>query len=478
MRRYLQLVFLALFLLGLSPAAEEKRLAVYSPQTDYTIPVTDHDGQEYVSLTDLVDPLGKATLTHKGDRWKLKLVANSGATTEAEFNEGSDTGKIRGKKIQIGSAFWADGQRGYVPLKSTPVLMVQFAHQGASLRESSRRLFVGDVVTTYTEEMAKGSPNKLVLHFSAPVNPSISTEPGRVRLTFSHDPLIASGTNPQTFDSPAIRSSTYSEDNGAAELSIATTAPTQPTFSDDRRTITLTALLPPPQVALTPPPAPTTPAPNSTQPQPATTPQAPTQPRFYVIIDPAHGGDDPGAALGNGLLEKDVTLAIARRVRADLDQRGISAVLLREGDATLSADQRAVAANASHGALYISLHATSFGTGVHLYSARLNGDIKPPAHGFLPWDTAQAAYLDLSHSLEASLVTEFESRKIHSLPLESGLKPLLNIAKPAIAIEVAEPESKPSDVENGLTAISYQQAVAAAIGTGIANLRGTLEAGR
>jgi len=480
-RRYLQLLFVALLLLGLSPAAEEKKLAIYTPQTDYTIPVTDHDGQEYVSLTDLVDPLGKATLTNRGDRWKLRLATGSGSL-EAEFTDGNSTAKIRGRKVQLGPAFWSDGQRGYVPLTATSILMVQFAGQGAVLRENSRRLFVGDVATTYSAAIPKGTANKLVLHFSAPVNPTIATEPGRVRLTFNDEPLIAAGANPQPFDSPAIKSFTFAESNGAAELAVATTGPTQTVFSDGGRTITLTTTLP--QTAQAPP-QPATPAPNAT----TSTAQTPTQPgtpvpqppavsRMVVIIDPAHGGDDPGASLGSGLLEKDVTLAIARRLRADLDQRGITAILLREGDSTLTLDQRAVAANSAHAAIYIVLHATSFGTGVHLYSARFSGEPKTNTRPFLPWDTAQSAYLDQSHNLEASLVTEFDSRQIHAIPLESGLRPLRNLAKPAIAVEVAEPDSVPEGVENGLTSIAYQQAIAAAIGSGIANLRGTMGGAR
>jgi N-acetylmuramoyl-L-alanine amidase len=194
-----------------------------------------------------------------------------------------------------------------------------------------------------------------------------------------------------------------------------------------------------------------------------------------VIIDAAHGGDDPGATLGDGLLEKDVTMAIARRIRADLDQLGIATILLRDGDSTLTLDQRAVAANAAHAALYLGIHATTFGTGVHLYSARFNGDVKPANHGFLPWDSAQSGYLNASHNLEASLVTELESRQIHSMPLESRLRPLRNVAKPAIVVEVAEPEHPPGDVKEGLSSVSYQQAVATAVGSGIANLRGTLE---
>jgi len=482
LQRYFQLLLLAILLLGFSPAAEEKLLAVYTPQTSYTIPVLDHDGQEYVSLTDLVDPFGTSTLTHKGNRWKLRLAA-SGGTMEAEFSDGNDMAKVRGKKLQLDHGFWTDGQRGYVPIGSVPQLMSAVTRQATDFRVNSRRLFVGNVTTTYSEENSKTSPNRLVLHFSAPVNPTISTEPGRILLTFKREPVIAPDTNPQSFDSQTIRSSSFAENNGAAEIAIATTTSALATFSDGGRTITVTASAPAP---LPPQPA-TTIAPNSAQPTTQTakasqsttsggTTQATSPPRFTVLIDPAHGGDDPGATLGNGLLEKDVTLAVARRIRAELEQRGINVVLLRDGDATIALDQRAVSANASRASLYLCIHATTFGTGVHLYSARFTGDVKLTNRVFLPWNSAQVAYLDSSHNLEASLVTELDSRQIHSLPLQSTLQPLRSIAKPALAIEVAEPENIPNDIQEGLSSVAYQQSIAAAVGAAIADVRASLEA--
>jgi N-acetylmuramoyl-L-alanine amidase len=483
LRSRFQSLVLVLLLIGLSPAVEEKRLAIYSPQTNFTVAVFDHAGQEYVSVTDLVDPFGNVVLTHSGSHWKLRLSRGKGGELEAEFTDGDSGAKVRGKKIQLGHAFWADGQRGYVPLTSVTTLMTQLLQQPSTLRENSRRLFVGDVSTSYSAEMAKANPNRLVLHFTAPVNPAISTEPGRVRLTFNRDPLIAGGANPQNFDSPTIRSASFSEANGSAEITIATTTSAQATFSEGRKTITIAAQQPPSAPVQAQAPAATAPSTPTAQPNPPATsatnvPVPPTQiptpaaPRFLVIIDPSHGGDDPGATLANGLFEKDVTLAFARRIRADLEQRGIAAVLLRDGDASMSLDQRAVTANVSRGALYVCVHATGFGTGVRLYSARFNGMAKPAPNSFLPWDTAQAAYVDYSHSLVASVVTQLDSRQIHSIPLESGLRPLRNIAKPAIAVEVAAPENS----DAGLTSVAYQQSIASAISAAISNARSTLEA--
>jgi N-acetylmuramoyl-L-alanine amidase len=477
--RHLHLIgLLGLLLLGLSPAAEEKRLAVYSPQTNFNILVVDHDGREYVSLTDLLDPFAQVTLTPDGKRWRLKLVMPGGAKTEGEFTEFSTQAKLRGKKIKLASVYWMASARGYIPLASAHIVLSQLLGLSANLRENSRRLFVGEVAGTYSAELQKGNPSKLVLHFAAPVNPSISTEPGRVRLSFTREPLIANNANPQTFDDTTIRSATFSESNGNAEITIATSSPVLATFSDNGKTITLAPA--PTQVAQAPKPQPATPTPiappTSIAPvlmTPPTTAFAPSAPRYTVIIDPAHGGEDTGAALGNGLFEKDVTLAIGRRVRNELEQRGISAFLLREGNATLTLDQRAAIANASRTGIYIAIHVTTIGSGVRLYSARVSS-AQAVNHGFVPWNSAQNAYLEQSHNLAASLIGEFESRQIPAMPLESGLRPLRNVTKPAIAIEVAPPQG----AVEGLTMVTYQQSVAIAIATGVANVHNAAEAGR
>ena len=84
-------------------------------------------------------------------------------------------------------------------------------------------------------------------------------------------------------------------------------------------------------------------------------PKPPAVPRFLVLIDPAHGGTDSGAAITPSLAEKDVVLALARRVQRELASRGIAAGMLRNSDVAISLDQRAVSANAARPALYITL---------------------------------------------------------------------------------------------------------------------------
>ncbi|WP_363549519.1 N-acetylmuramoyl-L-alanine amidase [Caldifermentibacillus hisashii] len=88
-----------------------------------------------------------------------------------------------------------------------------------------------------------------------------------------------------------------------------------------------------------------------------------------IFIDPGHGGSDPGA-VANGLQEKNLTLAISKKIRDKLaNYEGVEVKLSRESDTTLSLTQRTNAAN-SWGADYlISVHINAGGgTGFESYT--------------------------------------------------------------------------------------------------------------
>ena len=80
---------------------------------------------------------------------------------------------------------------------------------------------------------------------------------------------------------------------------------------------------------------------------------------FLVVLDPGHGGEDPGAVVGESL-EKDINLAVALLVREQLaGQEGVSVFMTREEDVFLSLSDRADFANREKADLYVSIHANS-----------------------------------------------------------------------------------------------------------------------
>ena len=78
-----------------------------------------------------------------------------------------------------------------------------------------------------------------------------------------------------------------------------------------------------------------------------------------VILDAGHGGDNLGTASATGLLEKDLTLDLAERVRVLVTARGFDAAMTRSTDEALSLQQRAAIANGRRSDIFVSIHVNS-----------------------------------------------------------------------------------------------------------------------
>jgi len=82
--------------------------------------------------------------------------------------------------------------------------------------------------------------------------------------------------------------------------------------------------------------------------------------RFKIVVDPGHGGKDPGALGVGGLAEKDVVLAIAQRLQARLaGVPDVDVILTRDSDVFLALEERTARANAAQADLFISVHANA-----------------------------------------------------------------------------------------------------------------------
>ncbi len=91
---------------------------------------------------------------------------------------------------------------------------------------------------------------------------------------------------------------------------------------------------------------------------PARLPQE-MRPVRTVILDPGHGGQDPGAIGVGGLREKTVTLKLAKALAPRLIKRGFRVEFTRESDRTVTLEERTAIAEAKRGDLFVSLHANA-----------------------------------------------------------------------------------------------------------------------
>ena len=464
-KKALAILLATLTLLSAAPSADEKHISVYSPVAIYTLPVLDRDGQEYVGLLELLEPLGRVSSESQGRRWRLRYNA-----IDAEFVAGKTRGRIHGRDFDFTAPFLIEDSRGLVPLSSLSALLPRFLGTPVNFRESARRLFVGDVGIQISFQLDASNPPRLALNFSAPVNPAISTEPGRLRMVFKRDPVVSPGSQSISFDNKVITHASYSENNGDAELDVAANQSLMASFSNDRKTIMISTIM----VSATPSGVGTGPQ-NPAQAPPAANMASSNVNvnvnvhRILAVVDPAHGGDERGAALTDMLAEKNVTLGFARLLRHELEIRGFAVALLRDGDSSLTLDQRAAAANGARAGIYISLHAASQGSGARVYTALL--PVEGTSKGiFHAWNAAQAPALPVSRIVSAAIVAEMQKRAFPVRASSASLRPLNNVFMPAVAVELAPGADGIAD----LISANYQQRAASAIADAVVSVRDRL----
>jgi N-acetylmuramoyl-L-alanine amidase len=215
--------------------------------------------------------------------------------------------------------------------------------------------------------------------------------------------------------------------------------------------------LPPPDPILVP----------TTPPEPEETDTSP-QPKGdlrVITLDPGHGGAENGATGPSGLMEKDVTLSIARRLRKLLENRlGVQVVFTRNDDRNIPLDERTEIANNNKSDLFISIHANASprqnarGSSVYFLSYQASDEESRRVAAvenapfsrsavsedrdlqFILWDMAQAAYLTESAIFAEILLEELvggsgegNNRGIKQAPF----RVLMGATMPAVLVEVA-----------------------------------------
>lgn len=208
-------------------------------------------------------------------------------------------------------------------------------------------------------------------------------------------------------------------------------------------------------------------------------PAGSAQPRFTVVIDAAHGGVDQGARISDRVLEKDLVLSLSVRLRSLLAARGINVITTRESDNDLTAQVRAEAVNHVSAAACILLHATGTGNGVHLYTSSLSqtssggtgSQAGPGGSRFLPWQTAQSAYITQSLRLSSEINSAYTHDSIPIVLGRTSLQPMDSLECPAVAVEVAPLPASGSKPALGLGDAGYQRRLIDALAGAITEWR-------
>jgi N-acetylmuramoyl-L-alanine amidase len=157
-----------------------------------------------------------------------------------------------------------------------------------------------------------------------------------------------------------------------------------------------------------------------------------------VVIDPGHGGHDPGAIGVNGLKEKDINLDISNKLRQELIKIGYDVIMTRESDQPLNLQERVAIANQSGGNLFVSVHSNAHtnksvqGTLVLYYDDRYPQSMYPAS---TPMKLLTHENQILAQSVQAEIIREVGTLDRGIVP--SSVFVVRNGIMPSILIEAA-----------------------------------------
>jgi N-acetylmuramoyl-L-alanine amidase len=189
-----------------------------------------------------------------------------------------------------------------------------------------------------------------------------------------------------------------------------------------------------------PPASPSPGAPISTPPYPTIpSPQPQRTGLNVVVLDPAHGGTDPGARGAGGIRESDLVLDLTFQVRRALEAQGFQVLQTRTGNENPSFDDRSTLANAQRGAVFVTLHISSTGLpGTARVYTMPDSSASVPAGGVASWDRAQAPYVALSRkfgdAVQGLLAQRFKGSPNNAQ--SAVIRQLRTTGAPAIAVEI------------------------------------------
>jgi N-acetylmuramoyl-L-alanine amidase len=184
-----------------------------------------------------------------------------------------------------------------------------------------------------------------------------------------------------------------------------------------------------------------------------------------VALDAGHGGEDNGARSRDGVLEKELVAQLVERVRQALLTTGkFRVIMTRTGDANVTFEQRAVAANVAGAAYFLTFHAGDLGGGspqVAIYTYQSPGLASPSPEGganpfFVAWDRIQENHLEQSGKLAQTIERDLAVLAGVTVdpPTAAPERTLRSVNAPAVAIEIG---SLSPDVDAGpLTDAAFQ----------------------
>lgn len=479
--------------LAFAPAVQPQGAPPYTLLTRegrHSLAVRTMGGQEMVALDDLAKLFDLAV---REDALAGGLTISTKTQTIA-LTPGQGLASVGGRLVSLPAPPVREGRSWYVPLDFVPRALAPALGTRLEVRRPSRLIVSGDVrvprVAVRVEP--QGTAARVTIEVSPATPHTVAQENGRVIVRFDAEAMDA--TLPAS-PAPELVQQIVALDRGVG-IALAP----GPRFSGykastadgDRGSgrITIDVAGPPVEAA---PAAEARPAPAD----PPVVLPVPDAGLRTIVIDAGHGGEEQGARGAQGLSEKDVTLAVARRLKGIVEARlGARVLLTRDADRTVGLDERAAVANNNKADLFISLHASASvrtsmaGAEVFYLSLADYGDqaqrLAQGNHEVLPtftggtrdievilWEMAQARHIEASADL-AQIVEGALRERVPMSPRaiqQAPFRVLVGANMPAVLVEMGFLSN--AEQEKQLASEGLQSALAQALADAIVRFRDT-----
>lgn len=490
------LVFAASVLLAgslTSQIAPPPPLTLLSKEGRRTLAIAPVNNQEFVALDELAalfqlavreDAIGAITVSYKG-----KTIV---------LNPEQPLASVSGRLVSLPAAPARAGRRWLVPVEFISRALALVYDTRLELRKPSHLLIVGDLrvprVTIRYDLVGSGA--RLTVDATPRATSAVTQDANQLTIRFDADavdlatlPLASLGPQSLVQNVRLLDPTTLAVELGPRVAGFR--AATQPIDTTLRLEIDIATAVADAASA----PAPPAPAPELPPALTQTTPTIRT-----IVIDPGHGGTDEGVKGPDGTREKELVLAVSRRVRAAIEGRlGIRVLLTRDDDREMPIDDRTAIANNNKADLFISLHANGSlrkaATGASIYYAGFDMDTVaasgtslrpervPTFTGamrdieLVSWHYAQTRHVDRSMRFASILEQQLRDRiPVAPRAIDHGpLRVIESANMPAVLVEMGFLTNP--DEERQLSGGQFQNAFTQALLDAIVRFRDSLSAG-
>lgn len=450
-------------------------LVIMTRELRRAIPITVSSGQEMVALDDLAS-MFQLTVREERDALTVSYKGRTVVLTPSQA-----IASVSGRLIALPAPPARVSNRWLVPLDFISRALLPIYDVRLELRRPSRLLIVGDLrvprVTVRPEQI--GPSTRVTIESTPPTSTSVAQD-GNQRLTVKFDADAIDAALPSDAAAGLVQSYRNLDATSIAiDVSARFASYRSSSQVVDASTRLVLDLLPATEAA---------PATALAEPAPPA-PDFPALPSGQtafrtIAIDAGHGGDDVGARGVGGTTEKDVTLAIAQRLRNAVETRlGLRVVMTRDDDRAIPITNRTAVANSNKANLLVSVHAsasfrtTAAGASVYVAAfdeAAINETRRQPERlpavggGYrdielIPWNLAQIRHREQSDLFARLLLERFQGQvPLGPRPLEHApLRVLESANMPAVLVETGYLTNP--DQEKQIASVDFQHRLVEAL---------------